>query len=122
MNWEAIGSTNLPLANSDRKWDGGQARQNIFKWSGGGDDFDQRKVHRAFFAYDADKPENETSYKLPFADIVNGELKVVPSGLQAVAGVLEGARGGGDLPDDVITEIRDKVEVYYKKMGSEAPW
>lgn len=122
MNWEAIGSTILPLADSDREWDGDKARKNIFKWAGGGDDFDQRKVHRAFFAYDADKPENQTSYKLPFADVINGDLQAVPNALQSVAGILEGARGGVDLPDTVISEIRDKVEKYYDKMDKEVPW
>lgn len=46
----------------------------------------------------------------------------MPSGIHAVAVVLEGGRGGVDLPEDVIDDIRDKVEAYYDKMGEEAPW
>lgn len=122
MTWKAAGSTNLDLAAHDREWDGDEAKDNIFEWAGGGDDFDQSKVKRAFFAYDDGSPENQTSYKLPFADVVDGELRAVPRGIYAVAQVLEGARGGVDLPDDVIGDVRDKVEKYYEKMGEAVPW
>ena len=122
MNWKAIGSESLELASDDTDWDGEQARDNIFDWAGGGDDFDQRKVKRAFFAYDEDEAENETSYKLPFAEVIDGDLKAVPKGVEAVAAVLEGARGGVDLPKEVIDEVRGKVQSYYQKMGEEVPW
>lgn len=123
MAWKASGSTSLPVVDDkDRKWDGDAASDRIFEWAGGKDDFDQSKVQRAFFAYDDASPENVTSYKLPFADVVNGELKVVPNAVEAVAVVLEGGRGGVDLPDSVKADVRDKVEQYYEKMGKEVPW
>jgi hypothetical protein len=59
---------------------------------------------------------------LPFADVVNGRLQAVPRAIFAVAQVLEGARGGVDLPRDVQASVRRKVESYYRKMGEEAPW
>lgn len=120
-NWEASGADDLPLLDGDRDWDGDKAEDQIFRWAGG-DRFDAEKARKGFFAYDADHPGNKTAYKLPFAYVVDGKLKAVPKALQAVAVVLEGGRGGVDLPQDVIRKVRQKVERYYKKMGDEVPW
>jgi hypothetical protein len=67
-------------------------------------------------------PDEKQSYKLPFATVVAGGLQAVPRGIQAVAVVLEGGRGGVELPDAVISDVRSKVESYYEKMGDEVPW
>src|SRR5574341_1694415 len=120
-NWKASGEDDLPIARNDPDWDADKARDQIFKWAGG-DDFDPARARKAFFAYDADEPGNKTSYKLPFAYVVDGRLKAVQNALHAVAVVLEGGRGGVELPKDVKDQIRNKVERYYKKMGEEVPW
>jgi hypothetical protein len=54
--------------------------------------------------------------------VIAGDLKAAPRGIYAVAEVLEGARGGVELPRDVIESIRRKVSTYYHKMGKEPPW
>ncbi len=36
--------------------------------------------------------------------------------------MLEGSRGGVDLPRAVIADVRGKVEKYYAKMDEEALW
>ncbi len=122
MTWKASGATDLPLAADGREWDGDAAEDVIFQWAGWPADEDGRKVRRAFFAYDDSDPTLKKSYKLPFANVIDGELQVVPHALYAVASVLEGGRGGVDLPDEVIDAVRDKVEAYYRKMGKAAPW
>jgi hypothetical protein len=122
MAWKASGKTDLPLAADDREWDGDAARAAVFKWAGWPDDPDPARARRAFFAYDDDDGEEKQSYKLPFATVIGGELKAVPAGIHAVAVVLEGGRGGVDLPRDVIADVRRKVEAYYRKMDEEVPW
>ena len=122
MAWKASGTTELPLASRDREWDGDAARQRIFKWAGWDKDPKTSKARRAFFAYDNEDTTEKGNYKLPYADVIGGELKAVPRAIFAVAQVLEGARGGVDLPDSVISSTRKRVEKYYKKMGEEAPW
>ncbi len=122
MSWKATGKTDLPLAGDDRDWDGDAAEDAIFEWAGWPDSEDPDKARQGFFAYKDDEATEKKSYKLPFATVVDGELKAVPSGIHAVAVVLEGGRGGVDLPDDVIAEVRKKVEAYYDKMGEDVPW
>lgn len=122
MGWQVAGKTDLPLTSDDRDWDGDDAKDAIFRWAGWPDEKDPQKAKRAFFAVDDGEEDQKKSYKLPFATVIDGELKAVPRGLQAVAVVLEGGRGGVDLPDDVISDVRTKVESYYRKMGEEVPW
>jgi hypothetical protein len=122
MSWKVSGSTNLPLGDREREWDQEAARDHIFRWAGWEDNPQPGKAKRAFFAYDDESPENLTSYKLPFADVVDGELKAMPRGLFAVAQLLRGARDGVGVPEAVLRSARRKVTTYYHKMGEEAPW
>jgi hypothetical protein len=110
------------LLGDDRDWDGDSAKEQIFEWAGWPDEEDPEKAKAGFFAYDDSEPTQKQSYKLPFAVVVDGDLKAVPRGIQAVAAVLEGSRGGVNLPDSVIAEVRKKVEEYYDEMGDEVPW
>jgi hypothetical protein len=122
MAWKTSGSTGLPLGGRERKWDDRAARRRIFGWAGWKDKPQPRRAQQAFFAYDDQSPENITAYKLPFADVVDGELKAMPRGLFAVAQLLRGAREGVDIPEPVLRSIRRKVTAYYHKMGEKAPW
>jgi hypothetical protein len=72
--------------------------------------------------YDADKKQNFTAYKLLIADVVDGELKVVPRGVIASGNIMQGARGGADLPKKDIDRVKSHLAKYYKKMGDTAPW
>jgi hypothetical protein len=121
MTWKATGSTALEMTSKSKEWDGDAAAERVFKWAGG-QKFDARKAKRAFFAYDDADPHLRTNYKLPFADVVGGELKAVPRAIYAVAQVLEGARTPLDLPKTVQTDVRKKVEKYYHKLHEDPPW
>ncbi len=123
MAWKVCGDTDLPLAERDQEWDGDTAAASIFrkaKWET--DRPDYVSARRGFFAYDDEAPENKTAYKLPFAAVIGGRLKAVPRGVFSAAQVLEGARGGVDLPDHVKAAIRRKVAHYYHALGEEPPW
>ncbi len=123
MTWKVCGDTHLPLAGRNREWDGDAAAESMFRRAGWDDDYaDPDMARQGFFAYDDAAPKNKTSYKLPFAAVIDGRLRAVPRGIFSVAQVLEGARGGVDLPDDVIAAIRRKVAAYYHKLGEEPPW
>lgn len=120
MKRAVSGSSDLPIAPSDTAWDGPAAKKRIFDWAGG-DDFDPKKAQKAFFYYDADNPQAKGSYKLPFADVIDGKLFAVPKAISAVQGALDGARGGVDIPDEAKKAIMAKVNAYKKRMGSDKP-
>ena len=123
MTWKACGDTDLPLAGRDQDWDGDMAAASVFQkaeWET--DHPDYALARRSFFAYDDEAPQNKTAYKQPFAAVIEGRLKAVPRGIFSVAQVLEGGRGGVDLPDHVKAAIRRKVTQYYHALGEDPPW
>lgn len=123
MAWRVCGDTDLPMAERDQDWDGDIAAASIFHKAGWETDQpDYTFARRGFFAYDDEAPQNKTAYKLPFAAVIGGRLKAVPHGIFSVAQVLEGARGGVDLPQHVKAAIRSKVTEYYHALGEEPPW
>lgn len=121
---------NLDLAARDRAWDDDAAEGRVRAWAGGTDDMDWQKYRQAFLWYDADEQDQFGSYKLPYADIVGGELVALPRGIFAAAGSLQGARGQEpDIPEADADRIKRNLERYYAKMRTEfeddslvAPW
>jgi hypothetical protein len=111
----------LPLADRDREWDGAAAEKRVREWSGAQDEPNAR-YRDAHVWYDADNKDNFTAYKLLIADVVDGSLVAVPRGVMAAAAVMQGSRGGVDLPDKDIQRVKNHLARYYKKMGDTAPW
>ena len=72
--------------------------------------------------YDADNKGNFTAYKLLIADVVDGRLVVVPRGVMAAGNVMQGARGGVDVPQRDEQRARNHLAKYYAKMDDTAPW
>jgi hypothetical protein len=111
----------LPLADSDRSWDGDTAERRVRTWAGA-DDGPNAKYRDAHLWYDDDKPNNFGSYKLLVADVIDDKLRAVPRAISAAAGVIDGARGGVDIDSDDIPKVKHQLERYYAKMGESAPW
>jgi hypothetical protein len=111
----------LPLADHDHDWDGDAAEKRVRAWAKAEDEPNE-KYRDAHLWYDADKPANFTAYKLLIADVVDGHLKAVPRAVMAAGNVLQGGRGGVDLPRSEIDRVKSHLAKYYKKMGDTAPW
>src|SRR6202034_407561 len=86
-----------PLADRDREWDGAAAEKRVRKWAGAEDE-PNAKYRDAHLWYDAENKDNFTAYKLLIADVVSGRLVAVPHGIMAAGNVMQGSRGGVDLP------------------------
>ena len=111
----------LPLADRDREWDGAAAEKRVRKWAGAEDE-PNAKYRDAHVWYDADAKQNFTAYKLLIADVVGGKLVAVPRGVMAAANVVQGGRGGVDLPAKDVDRVKSHLAKYYAKMGDTAPW
>ena len=111
----------LPLADRDREWDGDAAEKRVRKWAGA-EDGPNEKYRDAHVWYDADNKDNFTAYKLLVADVVGGDLKVVPRGVMAAGGIMQGARGDIDIPSNDVDRVKSHLAKYYKKMDDTAPW
>jgi len=111
----------LPLADRARSWDGAAAEKRVRTWADA-----QEQPNAAYRSahvwYDGRRANRFTSYKLLIADVVDGQLTAVPRGVMAAGNIMEGARGGIDLPHSDIGRVRSHLAKYYRKMGEEPPW
>jgi hypothetical protein len=111
----------LPLADRGREWDGAAAEKRVRRWAGA-EDGPNEKYRDAHVWYDADSKDNFTAYKLLIADVVDGRLMAVPRGVMAAGGIMQGSRGGVDLPPKDVGRVKSHLAKYYAKMDDEAPW
>jgi hypothetical protein len=81
----------LSLAPDGREWDKGAAVRRLVDWADG--DI-SGKYARAFIWRDPDgDPDLQGTYKLPVADLIDGELTIVPNAVRNVASRLEQTQG-----------------------------
>lgn len=111
----------LPMADRDREWDGSAAEKRVRDWAGA-DDEPNARYRDAHVWYDAAKKASFTAYKLLVADVIDGRLTAVPRGVMAAGAVLQGSRGGVDLPDRDVDRVRSHLAKYYRKMDDTPPW
>jgi len=119
----ALPYQNLPLASKDLAWDALGACSRMWQWAGGDKDLDPAKFAKGFLWRDPEgDPAVRASYKLPIADVIDGKLMAVPRGIYAAAAVLQGARGGTNIPEADQAKLKEHLSLYYAKMGETAPW
>jgi len=113
MAWVIGADTDLPL-NETLRWDGPAAARRVFELAMfDSDQPDYQLARRAFLVYDDERPELRGSYKLGIADVVDGELVVLSSGLRAAASRLPQT---ADLSEDVVNQARAIIDDYVADM------
>lgn len=110
--WKVGASRDIPLSAAD-SFDADAAAERMLDAAGiGNDGSDPVKARRGFLVYDDAKPNDRASYRFPFADIVDGDVKAVPDGIRAAAASLSEA----GFPQDVHGRARALVEHYEARM------
>jgi len=118
----AIPYSKLPLADINYRWDKAKALKRIQDWALKRDgSLDPAKLQKCFRWYNTEKPTNITSYKLPIADIINGEPHKVWNAVRAAMAALLGARGGINVPDADKKKIYNALSKDYKDFDKEPP-
>jgi hypothetical protein len=109
------GWSSMPIADTDRPWDSGAAKARLWEWADG----NFRQYRRGFLWFDPQHAEQKNGYKLPIADVIDGELTIIPRAVNAVASVLGGARGGVDIPDSDMEGVERIVNRIQERFGSD---
>lgn len=114
--------TKLAVVDRHQAWEQDAALERLREWAGA-QDAPNAKFRSAFLWHDAAKPDDFDSYKLPIADVVDGELVAVPRGVFEAAGELE------QVPDTDREAVKTVIDGYYSRMrdafGDESilpPW
>jgi len=120
ISFVASGATDWPLSDRGASWDAGAAETRLRKWashdgSGTKEKMNWPKYGRAHFWHESTKALNFGSYKLPFCDIVNGKVVAIWPGVTACAAVMQGSRGGVQIPDADRGGVKSRIEKYYTK-------
>jgi hypothetical protein len=124
----AIGNTSLPFADRGRSWDGAGAKKRMAARAKKEDgSLDVAKMSQGFLYRDENAdPNNVGSYKFPFADVIDGELKAVFSGVVAAAAVVQGGRGGTDVSTSglksKLSTLYSRAATTFKDPSIQAPW
>jgi ATP-dependent protease ClpP protease subunit len=103
-----IGSTTLPVGDRGRTWSGDAATRRMLE-SGAA------TARRGHLYLDPDgDAETAAAYKLPFADMIDGTLTMIPSGVTAAAG----GRGvnAANIPEAEKATIRNKICTMYGRI------
>lgn len=100
----------------DRPWDGAGAARRVFELAGFGTESVSPEIARqAFLVYDAEAPELRGSYRLGIADVINGELYIMPAGMRAAASRLPQT----DIPETVANLAREALDRIVARMQEE---
>ncbi len=68
-----------------------------------------------------DSPQEKGAYKLPHHELIDGELRVVWRGVVAAMTVVNGARGGVDIPEPDRRKVYDHLVAHYGEFDEEPP-
>jgi hypothetical protein len=68
-----------------------------------------------------DPPHRKGAYKLPHHVLVDGRLEVVWSGVTAAMTVVNGARGGVDIPEADRKQVYEHLARHYEEFDEEPP-
>lgn len=111
------GSLDLPIGGRDEDWDGEAATNRVFEWASKDDKtLDADKLRQAFFFIDTSMDLNtRQAYKLPYCDVSDGGLHIVPRGMSAVAGGHGIDRMTGASKSEKLA-IKRKICAIYKRI------
>ncbi|MFJ4960249.1 phage minor head protein [Streptomyces sp. NPDC088739] len=103
--------TDLPFAPRDTPWDGQAAREAVRGWATKDGKLDAARYAEAFLYRPDGAPPS--AYQLPFATVRDGHLEAVWKGVSAAAAAVQGSRGGVDLPEAAVKDVKTRLATLY---------
>lgn len=129
----STGWSDMPLASRERAWDAAAATGRLSSTCGLDGDNPDWDCYASGFLFRDDSADTQTkgAYGLPIVDVIDGAKTIVPRGVFAAAGALQGSHGNtpAGMSDDQTDQCRKVISGLYKRMAKEfdddtivAPW
>lgn len=90
----------------DEVWNARHADDRVWAWA----QRDYRQYRKAFLVWDTDAPESRYSYRYPVADVVDGQLVVMPQGVAVAASMAANYPDSVDLPPAMVPDLAALIE------------
>lgn len=103
----------LAFAPDWHKWDSAGARERVLAYRVSG-----KSIKSAFLAGDVDCDD----YRLQIADVVDGQLRIVPEALYRATAIALGAKSSERIADAERDAVLDNLARHYRKLGRIPPW
>lgn len=88
-------------------WNSAFAANRVWKWADG----DYRQYRKAFLLWDDKEPaETRKAYRYPVADVVDGELMLMPTGVAVTASILASIPDSTSIPRDLVPGVQEFLE------------
>jgi hypothetical protein len=111
-----------PTAGKDRDWNWSKEQPREFDallehggWKA------VRDAHAWYDDSEGSPPETKGAYKLPHHEVIGGEPKVVWRGVSHAMNILNGGRGGVDIPASDRKAVYDHLARHYRQFDEEPP-
>ena len=112
--------SDIKIAPLETKWDETKALENVRIFYNV-KDIPTFKYGNAFMVKDRDNLDEFKAYQLPYTDIIDGQLMVIPNAVKSISNnILDGNTTG--LTELELNEVKSHVTNYYKKMGIATPF
>ena len=103
----------LPVAPDDTPWDLTAARKRVWDWAEG----EYGVYGRAFLYADLRAPNTKDAYRLPVADLIDGELKIVPRAVSTLAALFAGDRARLNIPGADMEQVASVVQALQDRIN-----
>jgi hypothetical protein len=114
-----------PKAERDRAWDWGEDASGNFDALLEHGSWDAVATAHAWYDPDADPehdpPHEKGAYKLPHHEVIDGRLRVAWRGVVAAMAVINGARGGVDIPTRDRAAVYEHLAAHYREFDEQPP-
>jgi len=119
----AMLASKLPskIASRDKEWMPENADERVRAMTGSAE-APSETYRNAFLFYDDNAADSFESYQLPVCDVEDGEMQLVPRAVFTARAMLDGAKGGIELPEEDRAAVEATVNELYDRMSLDPPF
>lgn len=105
----------LNVAGADTAWKAKDAKQRLWDHADG----DIRAYGQGFLWHDVSMPDQRNSYRLPVADVIDGQVRIVPDAVHTLAQIIAASPSAVAVPDADLDAIEAVVAALRERLDGD---